>query len=37
LSRALTTDPWRGMTLGYCLLAIAASFNINSSVCWYLI
>jgi len=32
LSRALTTDPWRGLTLGYCLLAISASFTINSSV-----
>jgi hypothetical protein len=31
LSRALTTDPYRGITLGYCLLAIAMSFSINSS------
>ena len=31
LSRALTTDPYRGVTLGYCLLAIAMSFSINSS------
>ena len=32
LSRALTTDPYRGLTLGYCLLAIASSFRLNSSV-----
>lgn len=32
LSRALTTDPYRGITLGYCLLAIAASYRFNSSV-----
>jgi hypothetical protein len=32
LSRALTTDPYRGYTLGYCLLAIAASYGMNSSV-----
>ena len=32
LSRALTTDPWRGITLSYSLLAIVASFTINSSV-----
>lgn len=31
LSRALTTDPYRGVTLGYCLLATAVSFSINSS------
>lgn len=31
LSRALTTDPYRGITLGYCLLAIAVSFHLNSS------
>lgn len=32
LSRALTTDPYRGVTLGYCLLAIASSYRLNSSV-----
>jgi hypothetical protein len=32
LSRALTTDPWRGITLGYSLIAIAASFTLNSSI-----
>lgn len=32
LSRALTTDPWRGMTLSYSLVAIAFSFTLNSSV-----
>lgn len=32
LSRALTTDPYRGITLGYSLLAIALSFRLNSSV-----
>lgn len=32
LSRALTTDPWRGMTLAYSLLAIAGSFTFNSSI-----
>ena len=32
LSRALTTDPWRGFTLSYCLFAIAGSFTFNSSV-----
>lgn len=32
LSRALTTDPYRGITTGYCLLAIALSFSINSSL-----
>ena len=32
LSRALTTDPWRGFTLSYCLFAISGSFTFNSSV-----
>jgi len=32
LSRSLTTDPWRGITLGYSLLAIAASYSLNSSI-----
>lgn len=32
LSRSLTTDPWRGITLGYSLLAIAASYSFNSSI-----
>ncbi len=32
LSRALTTDPYRGITLGYCLLSIAATLQLNSSV-----
>lgn len=31
LSRALTTDPYRGIILSYCLLAICASFSLQKS------
>jgi len=30
LSRALTTDPYRGLTLAFCLIAVASSFYLNS-------
>ena len=30
LSRALTTDPYRGMTLAFCLVAVASSLYLNS-------
>jgi hypothetical protein len=30
LSRALTTDPYRGITLGFCLIAVASSIYLNS-------
>lgn len=30
LSRALTTDPWRGYILVFCLFAFASSFYLNS-------
>ena len=32
LSRALTTDPWRGLILVFCLLAVGSSFYLNSVV-----
>jgi hypothetical protein len=31
LSRAFTTDPYRGLILSYCLLAICASFSLQKS------
>ena len=31
LSRAMTTDPYRGMILSYCLLAICTSFSLQKS------
>jgi len=30
LSRALTTDPYRGLTLAFCLVAVASSLYLNS-------
>lgn len=30
LSRALTTDPYRGLTLAFCLIAVASSLYLNS-------
>lgn len=30
LSRALTTDPWRGFVLAFSLIAVASSFFLNS-------
>jgi hypothetical protein len=30
LSRALTTDPYRGITLAFCLIAVASSLYLNS-------
>lgn len=30
LSRALTTDPYRGVTLAFCLIAVASSLYLNS-------
>ena len=30
LSRALTTDPYRGLTLAFCLVALASSLYLNS-------
>jgi hypothetical protein len=30
LSRALTTDPYRGFTLAFCLIAVASSLYLNS-------
>ena len=32
LSRALTTDPWRGRILVFCLLAVAGSLSLNSRI-----
>lgn len=32
LSRALTTDPWRGFLLAFCLVAVAGSFSLNSRI-----
>ena len=32
LSRALTTDPWRGLLLVFCLMAVAGSFLLNSVI-----
>lgn len=32
LSRALTTDPWRGILLVFCLLAVAVSLSLNSRI-----
>ena len=30
LSRALTTDPYRGLTLAFCLVAVASSLYLDS-------
>ena len=30
LSRALTTDPYRGLMLAFCLIAVASSLYLNS-------
>ena len=32
LSRALTTDPWRGIVLVFCLIAVVGSFSLNSRI-----
>lgn len=32
LSRALTTDPWRGVILAFNLLAVGSSFELNSAL-----